>query len=57
MSCTYSESTVVQDRSITVCKADKDGKIVVLDYVDYDKIMLRELSRFVKLPIPQHQIQ
>ena len=48
---------LVQDCSITVCKADKDGKIVDLDYVDYDRIMLKELSRFVKFPIPHHQIQ
>jgi len=33
------------------CRADKDGKIVILNYDDYDAIMTRELQQFGKLDV------
>ena len=35
-----------------ICRADKDGKIVILNYVDYDAIMTRELQQFEELDVP-----
>ena len=34
-----------------LCRADKDGKIVILNYDDYDAIMTRELQQFEKLDV------
>ena len=31
---------------IVKCKADKDGKIIIVDYKDYQKIMEAELEQF-----------
>ena len=31
---------------IVICKADKDGKIIIVDYKDYQKIMEAELEQF-----------
>ena len=33
------------------CRADKDRKIVILNYDDYDAIMTRELQQFEKLDV------
>ena len=32
-------------------RADKDGKIVILNYDDYDEMMTRELQQFEKLDV------
>ena len=32
-----------------ICRVDKNGKIVILNYHDYDVIMTRELQQFEKL--------
>ena len=37
---------LVRNRKIVVCRSDKDGKIVILNYNDYNKIMEQELSKF-----------
>jgi len=42
---------LVQNRIIVVCRADKDGKILVLNYEDYQTIMTRELESFERLCI------
>jgi len=34
-----------------ICRADKDGKIVILNYDNYDAIMTRELQQFEKLDV------
>ena len=34
-----------------LCRADKDGKIVILNYDDYDAIMTKELKQFEKLEV------
>jgi len=34
-----------------ICRADKDGKIVILNYEGYDAIMTRELQPFQKLDV------
>ena len=36
----------VTERKIVFCRSDKDGKIVVLNFHDYNEIMERELSKF-----------
>ena len=43
--------TEVTHKRIVICKSDKDGKIIILNYEDYDKIMKRELEKFELLPI------
>jgi len=35
---------------IVICRSDKDGKIILLDYDTYNHIMLRELYSFSPLP-------
>ena len=37
---------LVKNKNIVICKADKDGKIIVLDFDDYINIMNRELKTF-----------
>jgi len=34
-----------------ICRADKDGKIVIVNYDDYDAIKTRELQQFEKLDV------
>ena len=34
-----------------ICRADIDGKIVILNYDEYDAIMTRELQQFEKLDV------
>ena len=38
--------SLVNDKTIIICRSDKDGKIVVINYNDYNKIMDRELKKF-----------
>jgi len=40
-----------EERKIVICRADKDDKIVILNYDDYDAIMTRELQQFEKLDV------
>ena len=40
---------LTEERKIVICRADKDGKIVILNYEDYDAIMIRELQQFENL--------
>ena len=42
---------LTEERKIVICRADKDGKIVILNYDDYDAIMTRELQQFEKLDV------
>ena len=42
---------LTEERKIVICRADKDGKIVILNYDDYDAIMIRELQQFEKLDV------
>ena len=39
----------VRNKNIVICRSDKDGKLVVLNFDDYNKIMGRELEMFKKL--------
>ena len=39
-------SQLVKTNKIVICKADKDGKIVIVDYKDYQKITEAELEQF-----------
>ena len=39
-------SQLVHTNKIVICKADKDGKIIIVDYKDYQKIMEAELEQF-----------
>ena len=48
---------LVYDRHIIICRADKDGKIIILNYADYDTIMKREFAPFAKLDIPNNDIE
>ena len=41
---------LTEERKIVICRAD-DGKIVILNYKDYDAIMIRELQQFEKLDV------
>ena len=40
-----------EERNIVICREDKDAKIVILNYDDYDAIMTRELQQFEKLDV------
>ena len=42
---------LTEERKIVICRADKDGKIVILNYVDHDAIMAKELQKFEKLDV------
>ena len=39
-------SQLVHTTKIVIRKADKDGKIMIVDYKDYQKFMKTELERF-----------
>ena len=39
-------SQLVDTNKIVICKADKDGKIIIVDSKDYQKIMKAELEQF-----------
>ena len=39
-------SQLVHTNKIVICKADKDGKIIIIDYKDYQTFMKTELERF-----------
>ena len=39
-------NSLVKNRQMVICSSDKDGKIVILNYKDYNSIMLRELKDF-----------
>jgi len=41
---------LTEERKIVICRADKDGKIVI-NYDDYDAIMTRDLQQFEKLDV------
>ena len=34
--------TLIDDREIVVCKSDEDGKIIILNYTDYNEIVIQE---------------
>jgi len=42
---------LTEERKIAICRADKEGKIVILNYEDYDAIMTKELQQFEKLGV------
>ena len=37
------------EKKIVICKADKDGKIVVVNFKDYDQIMENQLKSFTHI--------
>ena len=39
-------SQLVHTNKIVICKADKDGEIIIVDYKDYQKIMEAKLEQF-----------
>ena len=39
----------VKNKQIAICKSDKDGKIVLVNYHDYNVIIEKELSKFSHL--------
>ena len=39
-------SQLVQTNKIVICKADKDGKIIIVNYKNYQKIMEAKLEQF-----------
>nr|CAB3263300.1 uncharacterized protein LOC108950347 [Phallusia mammillata] len=48
--------TMVRDKKIVICRSDKDGKIIIINYSDYDKIMKRELAQFVELDMTPERL-
>jgi len=42
---------LTEERKFVIFRADKDGKIVILKYEDYDAIMTKELRQFEKLDV------
>ena len=49
--------TEIDNKKIVLCKSDKDGKVILLNYNDYDTIMKRELNKFECLDIPDYKIK
>ena len=45
---------LVNDRKLVICKADKDGKIILLNYEDYDNIMVKQLDKFERMEVGNH---
>ena len=43
--------TFVKEKKIVICRSDKDGMIVVVDYCDYKKIMEKELMKLNQVKI------
>ena len=41
-------SKLTEEKQIVICRVDKDGKIVILNYEDYNTIMTKELQQFEK---------
>ena len=39
----------VRSKDIVICRSDKDGKLIILNFDDYNSIMVRELKIFQKL--------
>ena len=54
---------LVKERKIVICRADKDGKLLVLDFKDYNLIMEREFANqfqelaHVDLIAANHELQ
>ena len=42
-------SKLFRNEKIVICKADKDDKIIILNFEDYNLIMKRELEKFIKI--------
>ena len=42
-------ANAVCNREIVFCTSDKDGKIVIVNYADYNNIMVRERESFQKI--------
>ena len=40
---------LVHEKKIVTCKADKDGKIVVVNFKDYDQIMENQPKSFTRI--------
>ena len=40
---------LTREKKIVICKADKDGKIVVVNFKDYDQIMENQLQSFTRI--------
>ena len=49
LSALHSLRKLVNNNEIVICKADKDGKIVIVNFGDYNCIMERELNKFKKI--------
>lgn len=45
------------NRTIVICTSDKDGKIIIMDYNDYIRIIKKELEEYQKLPITKQNLE
>ena len=43
--------SLIEQKKIVVCKSDKDGKIVIVNYEDYTDIVRREMEGYSKLKL------
>ena len=44
--------TLIDDRKIVICESNKDGKIIILNFTDFNEIVIQELNKnFNKLSI------
>ena len=54
---------LIKDRKVVICRADKDGKLLFLDFKDYNLIMEREFANqfqeltHVDLTTVHHELQ
>ena len=50
-------SKMIKDNLIVICKTDKGGKIIIVNYNDYNQIVFKELDKYKKLDnITMHNI-
>ena len=45
-------SSSVRNNEFVTCRADKDGKVIVITYEGYQAVMNALLEKFDKIPIP-----
>ena len=45
----YELNKKVRNKKIVICRSDKDGKLIILNFDDYNNIMIKELKIFQKL--------
>ena len=47
----HSLKKLINDKTIVICKSDKDRKIIVVNYEDYIEIMIKELESYDKVDL------